>query len=204
VAFDLDGDGKKEVAMGNTYGSAEVYSAAGKLLGSIGMTGAAGPTAMAVTGVEGQAEFVVGDRAGMVKFTRWPNQDLASHQSGCSVTSVVLADFGDGKPVALVGSRNYYLYAFDLTGQQLWLKHLNDVPRQIVVADLDGDGKPEIACACENGFVRVLDASGQEQASFRAEAPFRHLAAATLREGKAKQLVAVSDDGVVCGLQRSR
>jgi hypothetical protein len=161
---------------------------------------------MDVAEVGGKAEVVLGDRAGLLKFTRWQKPEIASWPLGCAVTSVVVAEPGRGeRPVALVGSRNYYLYAFDMQGKQLWMRHMNDVPRQIVAADLDGDGRPEIACACEDGLIHVLDFAGQEQASFRAGAPFRHLAAAVLRPGKArKQLVAVSDDGVVFGLQMAR
>jgi len=47
-------------------------------------------------------------------------------------------------------------------------------------------------------------AAGQPEASFRADAPFRHLTLATLRSGKARQLVAVSDDGVLLGLRSAR
>lgn len=198
VVADLDGDGKMEVLMGNDYASAAIYRQDGTLLTHLGMTWHAGPTAIdaADRNGDGRAEVVCGDLGGRVTFYAHPDKK-ESHELGTCITAVRVANLkGAQTRQAVVASRNNYLYAFDEQGKPLWHRHMGDVPADVAVADLDGDGRDEIVAACEDGWVRVLRSDGQEMGAWHVGEAAGPLTLVRRKEGGFLLAVASADGQV--------
>ena len=101
----------------------------------------------------------------------------------------------------MAASRNYLLYAFDGDGQPCG-SQLLDAASDLAVGDVNGDAKPEIVCACEDGRVRVVDAGGTSIAWYQTGAWARQVRLCELDGDPAsREIVVTSDDGGVYGLQ---
>ena len=84
----------------------------------------------------------------------------------------------------------------------MWQKNLLDTCRDIDIANVAGDAALEILCACEDNTVKVVSASGQVIASHRVGGWVRHVRSCELDgDPETKELVVVSDDGGIYGLQ---
>jgi hypothetical protein len=205
AAYDLDGDGSREVIMGNSYNATRIYSAGGELIGTGKGSWHAGPTAVAAGDFDGngKGEMVVGDREGKIWFQEWNGRDMPNWDTGSDITAVQAADLdGDGRTETVVASSNYLLYCFDADGQPLWQKNLLDACRDIQLADVLGDRKLEIICACEDNTVKVVSTTGKILAQYRTEGWVRKVRACELDgDPETKELVAISDDGGIYGLQ---
>jgi hypothetical protein len=204
-AFDLDGDGKKEVVMGNSYTRAVVYSAEGKVIGSGGGSGHAGPTALKCADLDGngKGEIVVGDRAGVIWFQEWQGRGLPNHQTATDIATVNIADLdGDGKLETVVASNNYILYIFDADGKPIAQTNLLTAVRDIEIADVLGDETPEIICACEDNTVKIVSPAGEILGWYMAAGWMGNLAVCELDGNtETKEIVVSCDDGTIYGLQ---
>ena len=205
TAYDLDGDGSREVIMGNSYNATRIYSAGGELIGTGKGSWHGGPTAVAAGDFDGngKGEMVVGDREGKIWFQEWKGREMPKWDTGSDITAVQAADLdGDGRTETVVASSNYLLYCFDADGQPLWQINLLDACRDIHLADVLGDRKLEIICACEDNTVKVVGATGKILAQYRTEGWVRKVRACELDgDPDTKELVAISDDGGIYGLQ---
>ena len=70
---------------------------------------------------------------------------------------------GDGTPEWLIGCANGALIAADANGKTLWTHTFTGAVNALAVTDLDGDKRPEIACAVEDSHLHVLNADGTER-----------------------------------------
>lgn len=208
TAFDLNGEGPKELIMGNSYTASTVYSADGEILGYGNGSGHAGPTDIAAADLNGNGlgEMVTGDRAGMIWFNEWQGRTMPSWNAGTDVASVAIGDVTQAPGLeTAVSSRNYLLYLFDADGQPIWQTNLMDVAREVEIADVTGDNTPEIVCACEDGQVKIVDASGEIVAWYQTGSWVRQVRVCELDGDPATaEIVATSDDGHIYGLTVAR
>ena len=209
-AFDLNGDGTKEVVMGNDYLSAVVYHGkTGKILKTIGMTGHAGPSALAAADLDndGKGDIVVGDRMGRVTFcVPWDTPKRVSLELGAAITFVKIGDLdSDGKAEVVVAAASGYLYVFDARGQTAWQRNLGEVPAALDLADANGDGRLELLVGCEDRTLRVLDSAGRELGRFTAGGWVQFVRVAELDgDPRTLEFVAGSVDGCVHALRFGR
>lgn len=191
--------------MGNSYTRAVVYSPDGKIIGSGGGSGHAGPTDLACvdTNNNGRGEIIVGDRAGKIWFQEWKGRSLPTYDTGADIAAVATADIDrDNMIETAVASKNYLLYLFDSDGKVIWLKNLYDTGMDIEIADIAGDESMELVVACADGTVKVFDVDGERVAQFAADGPFRHVSICELDGDPATaEIAAACDDGTIYGLQ---
>ena len=209
-AFDLNGDGTKEVVMGNDYSSAVVYHGkTGKILKTIRMSGHAGPSALAAADLDndGKGDIVVGDRMGRVTFcVPWDTRKRLSLELGAAIALVKIGDLDrDGKAEVVVAAASGYLYVFDAGGQTVWQRNLGEVPAALCLADANGDGRLELIVGCEDRTLRVLDSAGRELGRFTAGGWVQFVRVAEL-DGNSRtvEFVAGSADGCVHALRFGR
>lgn len=213
AACDLDGDGKKELVMGNVYAYAQILNADGRVVGRAGGSGHAGATVALCADLDGDGlgETAVGDKLGKIwlqkvvkQGERLASQDLRIYDTGGDITALALGDVdGDGKMEIAATSRNFLLYLFSADRQPRWHVNLGDVGLDLDLADVNGDGQPEILCGCEDGSVKVLDGNGTEIAGYQAGAPVRSVRVCPLR-GEAPRILIGCEDGSVHALHFER
>lgn len=84
-----------------------------------------------------------------------------------SVATLIVADVtDDGANEWIIGGDNG-VGAYRPDGTRLWLFETEQPVRCLDVADIDGDGKPEVVAGGMDEHVRLLDANGRERWSFR-------------------------------------
>ena len=81
----------------------------------------------------------------------------------------------------------------------MWSRNVGDSVRDVAVADLDGDGKPEIVVGTDGGMVRVLSAGGETISTLHTEGNVTRVAAADINGDGSMQVVAATDSGFVYG-----
>ncbi|TMA38134.1 MAG: hypothetical protein E6J79_07935 [Deltaproteobacteria bacterium] len=174
IVADVDGDGKKEVALSPFFGDAAVYRADGTKL--VTMQGAP----FGATGAGGDLDEATPE-GGLARASDQPSHYYTSHAAFADLD-------GDGKLDYLAGSLGNGIVFFIFgSGGRLTFDHLFSVwdaasgvqkpafPRVVedwqffsgpAVADLDGDGRPEAVVTSAGFFVHAFDASGAEPAGW--------------------------------------
>ncbi len=173
VLADLDGDGKLEVIVTDSYGHLQALDAAGRLRLEVAATQyrVGVPAVGDVTG-DGKPEIIFGTEAGEV---------YCLNASGEVVWSTTLdACFGRAFPLIADADQDggyevYFptafnnphpgLFALDArTGKRLWkAPSVLQSYRSTVVADLDGNGRNEILFGDKNSSLFCLDAKGRQR-----------------------------------------
>ena len=201
-AFDLDGDGIREVMMGNDYGYSHTYHGkTGKIVQTVRMTSHAGPSALDADDVQGdgKGDLVLGDRMGRITFCYpWNTKQRSSINVGAPITFARLVDLDrDGSKEAVLGADNGYLYVFDEAKKLRWQTNMGEVPRDMATADLDSNGRLDLLIACEDNKLHILDADGREIGNFAVNGRMRQVRMAEL-DGKQNtiEFIIASDDGI--------
>jgi len=103
---------------------------------------------------------VVLDSAGNL---RWRKPLPAYHFRTGAVSAICGADLdGDGRQEIVAGSDNWHWYAFDATGQQLWIALASHAATTTAAGDLSGDGKDDLVAATEYYWPLLLSSAGKE------------------------------------------
>jgi hypothetical protein len=76
---------------------------------------------------------------------------------------------------------------------------MGEAIRDLVVADVNADGKPEIVVATEGGMVRTVDGQGNILGTFKAGDNLTKVIAADIAGDGRPEIVAGADDGFVYG-----
>jgi len=171
VLADLDGDGKLEILVTDSYGTLQALDAMGRLRLEIVATqyrfGV--PAVGDVTG-DGRPEIIFGTEAGEVYCLDVSGEVIWSTTlNGCFGRAVPLIADTDknGKhevffPTAFNNARPGLFALEAATGKFLWkAPSLLQSYRSTVVADLDGDGKNEILFGDKNSSLFCVDPGGQ-------------------------------------------
>jgi immune inhibitor A len=168
---DLDGDGRKEVVLGDYAGKVYAWNTDGTLLpGWPALIGARTTSKPAIcdVDVDGNADVVVGAQDGKVYVFKkdgtlldgWPQPT-----GGMVVSSPALADIDDDGVIEVVcGSKDGRVYAwnedgtlvdgwpFEIKGYEVWMSP--------AVADFDDDHVPEVVVGGYGGKLYVLKSDG--------------------------------------------
>ncbi len=207
AAYDLNGDGTNEMAVGNDYFRGHVISGeTGKSLMSLRMTWHAGPSAVALGDLDGdgKGDMVFGDRQGRLLFgVPWDGTNRLTLELAATVTFIKLADLnGDGRKEAVVGLDNGGIYAFDAAGKRLWRENVDVAARSVDFGDMDGNGRPDLLLDCEDKCLRILDDRGRLTARFTTESGVRGVRAAELNgDPRTSECVVIGNDGSVIALR---
>jgi MYXO-CTERM domain-containing protein len=115
------------------------------------------PELLILNGHDGTVESIA-VLAGGDRFSDLEAAEAAGARSGTLSAVTALTDLtGEGQAAFLVGSTDGHLYALDAAdGELLWALNLRESVGAPIAADLDGDGRSEIAVAA-GGYVQVVD-----------------------------------------------
>ncbi|HUR63717.1 MAG TPA: hypothetical protein VM241_04465 [Candidatus Thermoplasmatota archaeon] len=183
-AYDVDGDGVDElIAQGNDTNVYVFRALTGHVLAKLPTTyPPAWHIERVLNGVEADVlrpgeppSLVVTDHAAYVavwrydparssvdhfEFTKQFDRRMTEcHRSPGMDAKATIADIGDGgAKEILVQTEEIGFYALRADGSTLWKQCWGGGNSAPVVADLDGDGRPEAIVASDAGFISVLDA----------------------------------------------
>lgn len=110
---------------------------------------------------DGDVEIIFGSRDGMVRVLtrqgdiKW-KRSIESEWRRWVGTVCCLAHPGI-KTCVVAGARDGSIHAFDKAGEILWHASANDVVRQVIVGDVNNDGRVEVIAASEDSWVYAFD-----------------------------------------------
>lgn len=197
ASADLDGDGQDELLARDRKGALSAYDAGGKRLWSrsglpelsglvSGRLEGRGPASLVARGARfGESRLFVLDGRGRVELSTpvaWSEAALTAVASGR------LAAVGHSYP-----EERDFLSLSPAGGAPLWRADLGwTAASALAAADLDGDGRDEIALGTKNGWVLVFSDEGRLLAEKNFQGEVSHLVAAELSgDGRRQLLVAL-------------
>ncbi len=119
----------------------------------------------------------------------------ASMMPGCDVH----VD-GEGGHLIACGTTRSHVYALRLNGDRLetlWRQRVGDEVHAVATADVDGDGRPEVAAGSGCFYLYLFDAEGTERWRRNLGAPVRKVLAADVNGDGHPEIVAGCEDGRV-------
>ena len=148
---DIDADGSDEIFAGAESGYVYCLNSDGSLRWSFNTQAAVSDLATVDFLGDGQRWVVAGGPGGKVfgidhdGKERWTCQ-IPFYKRAGHVRVIFPADLaGEGRQVAIVGAENWHYYALDASGSHIWQYESVHPSTAGTAADLDGDGKEELA-----------------------------------------------------------
>jgi hypothetical protein len=208
---DADGDGRPELAAALSDGRLLLLKESGAPAAGFAFKSeggfAAGPSLVDVNG-DGKAELLIGGRDGRLHALKATGGELSGFPVAASkgpLTSAISAAlFGEqGKLLLFVGAEDGRVYAFDAGGKAApgfpAVSHYMDTG-QPALADLDGDGRYDLAFASQDFKLYAVGPGGKLRPGFPAALGARVLggvAAADLDGDGKLEIVAAAADGLL-------
>lgn|GEM_PF-2548605 len=182
VAGDIDGDGKNEVIAWTSGGRLYVWQSGGKALWPVKVFSGESIVNCILADVNGdkKPEIVTGTDKGRIYI--WDALTLSPlpgwekpQEVGEGAVRISLADMDrDGKPEIVAGftamkegkyAGSGAVHVIKITGAALpgWPKELQTTwpDASIVIADVDGDNKPELLCSTRDGSIHLWNSNGE-------------------------------------------
>ncbi|OIN97772.1 hypothetical protein AUJ66_02290 [Candidatus Desantisbacteria bacterium CG1_02_38_46] len=200
--YDLDGDGKKEIAVGSEDRNVYVFNEKAEKLWSYSTKGRINSIATDDLDNDGKAEVLIGsedenlyvlDEKGNLKwkyqFSRW-----GGYKAGVKVVLVSDLD-NDGEKEVICGLGNWHYFCLDSKGKLKWKKYVYAHPATTgFISDVNGDGKKELIAANQYYQCHLLDSRGEKIWTFGSPTPHFNLVCAYDLDNDGKEEVFVCTD----------
>jgi hypothetical protein len=204
TTVDIDGDGLAEIAVGTTEGNVCAFGLEGSRKIDVDLGSTIRVMANGGTAPDGTGRIVAIASDGRVYLVQ--ADGIATHIGDVATTCdrVVVADLdGDGTLEAIVGgdaTLTYEILVIGLDGSHRTWSRGSDFVRGLLVADLDGDGVPEIVDATWNQRLRVLSKDGTLRTEWPLGASGLCVALGRKLGSKPSMLFAGTDDKLLVGV----
>ncbi len=192
---DLDGDGKREIIVGNRYGSVEIFDADGKQVENVYSELGDVEFALGDLDGDGQMEVVNGSSTGELAVKTFRGRERWRFCNfGYANTALAVADVdGDGKMEVIVASETGYLYAINAQGQVKATYRASDAVRAMLLLP-DAQGY-RLVIGGDDGRIILLD--GRLRPLGVAELPEKVVGIWLIPKPQL-MLLAAAEDGVLC------
>ncbi|MBM4049870.1 MAG: hypothetical protein FJ279_32645, partial [Planctomycetes bacterium] len=161
---DLNGDGRLEIVAGCTNSQISAFDGQfNRLWNHGGVYHGVRKVAAADLDRDGQKEVLAADHYGSVAIITADGRRKTGAYSELGDVAFDVGDLnGDGKQEIVNGSGTGTLTAFAYPVAALWsFNNYGYAAREVMLWDVDGDGRPETLVASDTGYLYVLDGSGK-------------------------------------------
>ncbi|MFH1476337.1 MAG: PQQ-binding-like beta-propeller repeat protein [Verrucomicrobiota bacterium] len=171
---DINNDGGAEIIVGGESQSAYALTGGGKKLWQLDTggtvrciwAGCLGQGSARIAVGSHDAKLYVADGAGRIQWT-W---QAHYHNKHPSISCVTAGDMlNNGKPVFVVGSDNWFIYALSSDGKELWRFLGCHEVRAVALADFDGHGRPDIIFTTGTSGVFCVTPLGRRKWAYSAK-----------------------------------
>lgn len=200
TSADLAGDGNQALIVGCNNWQHYAYDAAGKQLWSFfSVRGSTAGTAIDLDG-DGKQEPVVANEYNQVRAMNPNGTERWSviKVGGPRINAVLSCKLSNDKPGVIFAGAEGTAYAYDPSGKQLWNYSTGDEITCMELADLDGDGSPEILAGSRGFSLSAIDRAGKRIWRVDVGEPILSMALADVDgDGKPEICVGTEDGHVV-------
>lgn len=163
-AFDLEGDGSKEILIGSGDHKVYVLDEQGRLKWTFTTGGEITSLRAFDLDRDGKGEVIVGSNDQQAYILNYLGDPKWKYETSNFISSVSGVDIdGDGKGEIVIGSDKIYVFGYPshlVTYGPVWNYETKEPPSVISPVDLDGDGNLEILIGTLGGELHVLDNQG--------------------------------------------